>query len=86
VGASSQSGLAFFGRSSSNRTTTTTEHGPFDPNDWYAIQISKVLPVFGHAFLSHAGIVSFLDAPTDHERARRVIVRLVDPAQANSSI
>jgi hypothetical protein len=60
------------------------EHGPSDPNDWYVIEISKVLQVFGHAFVSHTGIVSFLEPPTDQERAEKVIIPIVDPGQANS--
>jgi len=43
-----------------------------------------VLQVFGHAFVSHAGIVSFLEPPTDRERVEKVIIPVVDPAQANS--
>jgi len=65
------------------------EHGPSDPNDWYVIEILKVLKVFGQAFVSHAGIVSFLEPPTDYERAEKVIIPMViipmvDPATANS--
>lgn len=60
------------------------EHGPSNPTDWYVIQISKVLQVFGHALASHDGIVSFLEPPTDHERAEKVVIPVVDPLQASS--
>jgi hypothetical protein len=48
------------------------------------IEILKVLQVFGRAFVSHTGIVSFLEPPTDHERAEKVVIPMVDPAQPNS--
>ncbi|HEY3840939.1 MAG TPA: hypothetical protein VGL72_30420 [Bryobacteraceae bacterium] len=47
------------------------EHGPSDPNDRRVVEISTVLPVFGPAFSSHTGIVSFLEPPMDHERAKK---------------
>jgi hypothetical protein len=51
---------------------------PSDPNDWYVVEISKVLQVFGHASASHNGVVSFLEPPVDHERAERVLIPVVD--------
>ena len=54
------------------------ENGPSNPNDWYVTEISKVLHVFGHACVSHTGIVSFLEPPTDHERAEKVVIPVVD--------
>jgi len=52
--------------------------GPLEPADWYGIEIKKVLNVFRHAADSHNGIVSFLDAPSDQERANRVLIPLAN--------
>lgn len=59
------------------------EHGASDSNDWYGIEISKVLQVFEHAVVSHSGIVSFLEPPTDHARAEKVIIPVIGPEQTN---
>lgn len=54
------------------------KHGPADPEDWYVIEISKVLHLFRHASLSHNGVVSFLEPPMDHERAAKVLIPLIE--------
>jgi hypothetical protein len=61
------------------------KHGPADPKDWYVIEISKVLHLFRHAFLSHSGVVSFLDQPMDHERAAKVLIPVIE-RPANDSL
>ena len=58
---------------------------PLDPSDWYSIEITKVLTVFGHAVSSHSGIVSFLEKPADDARARRVLIPVVDRSENVSS-
>ena len=50
------------------------------PSDWYSIEITKLLNVFGHAVSTHGGIVSFLEKPADDARARRVSI----PVSSNS--
>jgi hypothetical protein len=52
-------------------------HGPADPEDWYVIEIAKVLRLFGHASGSRNGVVSFLEKPMDLERAARVLIPVV---------
>jgi hypothetical protein len=54
------------------------KHGPLDSNDWFRIEISKVLEVFGHASASRNGVVSFLEPPMDHERAARVSIPVIE--------
>lgn len=58
---------------------------PLDPSDWYSIEITKVLTVFGHAVSSHSGIVSFLEKPSDDARAKRVLIPVVDRSENVSS-
>jgi hypothetical protein len=58
---------------------------PIDPADWYVVEIGKVVKVFGHAATHHNGIVSFLEEPTDEERAQRVFIPVVDRRQNSSS-
>lgn len=55
-----------------------SKHPPLDPNDWYAVEISKVLQVFKHASAAHNGVVSFLERPMVSERANKVLIPLVD--------
>jgi hypothetical protein len=61
-----------------------TKHSLLDSNDWYVVEISKALQVFGHAPASHNGVVSFLEKPMDRERADKVIIPVVDLSQKDS--
>jgi hypothetical protein len=61
-----------------------TTHGPLDSHDWYVVEISKVLQVIGHTPASHNGVVSFLEKPTDRERADKFIIPVVDLSQDDS--
>jgi hypothetical protein len=55
---------------------------PLDPTDWYGIETSKVLKVLGHALEFSNGVVSFLEQPTDHARASRVAIPVVERPSA----
>jgi hypothetical protein len=59
--------------------------GAIDPSDWYVVEITKVVKVFEHAAVSHNGVVSFLEKPMDEERARRVLIPVVDHPHNESS-
>ena len=61
-----------------------TTHGPLDSHDWYVVEISKVLQVFGHTPASHNGVVSFLEKPMNRERADKVIIPVVDLSRDDS--
>ena len=45
---------------------------PVPEDDWYRIEIEKVLRLFRHASDQTECVVSVLERPADHERARRV--------------
>ncbi len=45
-------------------------------DDWYAVQIGKVVEIFAHAATRGEAIVCFLDAPHDEKRAKRVLIPL----------
>ena len=57
-----------------------------NPNDWYEIEISKVLKVFAHAASAHNGVVSCLAPPFDSERAHRVRIPVVEEHPAEPFI
>jgi hypothetical protein len=46
-------------------------------NDWYRIEIEKVVAVFRHAVAVGEGVASVLQPPFDQERASRVVVPFV---------
>jgi hypothetical protein len=50
------------------------EKGNPPENDWYAVEIGKVLEVFAHAAIRGEAIVRFLEPPQDEERAGRVSI------------
>ena len=52
--------------------------GSVDPSDWYVVEISKVVKLFGHAVMSHNGVVSFVELVAVDEHARRVSIPVVD--------
>jgi hypothetical protein len=58
-------------------------HSPADPKDWYVIEISKVLELLRHASSSHNSVVSFLEPPTDRERAEKVSIPITDKPQSS---
>jgi hypothetical protein len=61
-----------------------TKHGPLDSHARHAVEISRVLQVFGHASVSHNAVVSLLETPKDRERAVRVTIPVVDHLQNDS--
>ena len=52
---------------------------PLPKDDWYRIEIEKVLAAFHHAATVGEGIASILDPPFDQKRASRVVIPLVAP-------
>ena len=58
------------------RQTLEAEGRSPDPNDWYRVEISNVLTVFGQAAAVHNGVVSFLCPPFDKDRASKVLIPL----------
>jgi hypothetical protein len=57
------------------------EKGVPPADDWYAVEIGKVIDVFAHAAARGEGIVRFLEPPQDEERAGRVSIP-IDQAPA----
>jgi hypothetical protein len=65
--------------------TLIQEHGKPSTTDWYAIEISKVLQIFGHASAKGEGIVSLLCPPLDKKRAHRVEIPLEEKSLSEST-
>jgi hypothetical protein len=49
-----------------------------DPSDWYVIEISKVVRLFGHAVASRNGVVSFVELASADEHTRRASIPVID--------
>jgi hypothetical protein len=54
------------------------EKGTPPADDWYAVEIRKVVEVFSHAATSGEAIVCFLGPPQDEERARKVSIPICE--------
>ena len=52
--------------------------GSVDPSDWYVVEITKVVQLFGHAVTSHHGVVSFVELVSADQHARRASIPVVD--------
>lgn len=48
------------------------QHGEVEDDDFFHPQITKLLKLFQHASTQGEAVVSFLDKPADHARARKV--------------
>lgn len=48
------------------------KHRQIEDDDFFHPQITKLLELFQHASEQGEAVVSFLDKPADHERARKV--------------
>lgn len=57
----------------------TLAEWPLPKDDWYRIEIEKVLAAFHHAAAVGEGVASILQPPFDEERASRVVIPLVAP-------
>jgi hypothetical protein len=54
------------------------EKGPPPADDWYALQIGKVIEIFAHAATAGETIVCFLEPPQSQERASKVSIPMYE--------
>jgi hypothetical protein len=73
---------AFLPQLSQAWDSALAQSAPWSEDDWYRIEIEKVLRVFEHATACGGCVVSVLQPPADRWRARRVRVPLVPASSA----